>query len=173
MSRPVRRWHGGATRFVTPLLAATAVATGSAAARAQEQAPPAAPAEAGKRLFETVCVACHTIGGGVRIGPDLAGVTARRDHDWLVRFITDPEQLRQSGDSVAAANLARYGVRMPDLGLSAAQVEAVVTHLGATAPAPPERPALYLPTIALSLLAAAGITLVALTSATRRSETRA
>jgi mono/diheme cytochrome c family protein len=62
--------------------------------RAQEsQEQIASTPDAGKRLFETVCIACHTIGGGVRIGPDLQGVTERRDRAWLVRFISDPERV--------------------------------------------------------------------------------
>ncbi|GEM_PF-486369 len=32
------------------------------------------------------CMGCHTIGGGKRIGPDLAGVTARRDETWLRKW---------------------------------------------------------------------------------------
>lgn len=137
----------------------------------QEQA--AASPEAGKRLFETVCVACHTIGAGAKIGPDLQGVTERRTTDWLRRFIRDPEQMRAAGDSIAAANLAQYGMRMPNLGLTEPQVESLIAHLGAAEAAPAGRPALYLPTLALAGLAAAGITLIALTVGTKRVETRA
>lgn len=37
----------------------------------------------GKYLFTKQCAACHTIGLGDKIGPDLLGVTLTRDHDWL------------------------------------------------------------------------------------------
>jgi hypothetical protein len=58
---------------------------------------------------------------------------------------------------------------MPNLGLTELQVEAVIAHLGAGAAAPAAaRPVLYLPTLALALLAAAGITLIALTQGTKR-----
>ena len=33
--------------------------------------------------FRNHCTACHTIGGGDRIGPDLAGVTKKRPRAWL------------------------------------------------------------------------------------------
>jgi mono/diheme cytochrome c family protein len=133
----------------------------------------AASPDAGKRLFETVCFACHTIGAGVRIGPDLQGVTERRTLEWLRQFIRDPERMRAAGDSIAAANLARYAIRMPTLGLSEQQVEGVIAHLGAGDAAPGGRPPLYLPTLGLALLAAAGITLITLTLATKRLEVRA
>ena len=34
---------------------------------------------AGQQTFQSVCVSCHTIGKGKLVGPDLAGVTERRD----------------------------------------------------------------------------------------------
>jgi len=41
----------------------------------------------GQYTFAYHCAACHTIGHGDRIGPDLDGVTARRDRDWLHRYL--------------------------------------------------------------------------------------
>lgn len=173
MYRSVVQRPQGATCISTSLLAGALLAISPCAVPAHAQDAPSPAAVEGERLFETICVACHTIGGGVRIGPDLQGVTERREHAWLTRFISDPERLRTEGDSVAAANLARYGVRMPNLGLNQEQVEAVIAHLSGTTPAPAARPTLFLPTLLLALLAAAGITLVALSSATRRAEIRA
>ncbi len=126
-----------------------------------------------RQLFDTVCVACHTIGAGVRIGPDLAGVTERRSTDWLRSFIRDPEQMRKSGDPVATANLAQYGVPMPNLGLTEEQVDGLIRHLGGAQATAPTRPRQYLPTLALALLAAAGITWMALALGRKRVETRA
>jgi mono/diheme cytochrome c family protein len=137
------------------------------------QVQSASAPDEGKRVFETVCVACHTIGAGVRIGPDLQGVAERRTVEWLRPFIRDPEQMRAAGDSIAAANLAQYGIKMPNLGLTEQQVDGVITHLGGAEPAPAGRPALYLPTLALAVLAAAGITVIAMTLGTKRVETRA
>src|SRR4051794_22190846 len=37
----------------------------------------------GEYAFTNHCAACHTIGGGDRVGPDLRGVSERRDHAWL------------------------------------------------------------------------------------------
>src|SRR5205085_12606993 len=37
-------------------------------------------------IFRKRCSACHTFGKGVKVGPDLKGVTARRQPDWLLKF---------------------------------------------------------------------------------------
>jgi len=48
-----------------------------------------------------VCKACHTIGGGKLVGPDLKGITERRDEVWLIKFIHNSQQLIDAGDPVA------------------------------------------------------------------------
>jgi len=48
----------------------------------------------GQYTFANHCAACHTIGRGDHLGPDLLGVTAARDRDWLTRFIVAPDQVR-------------------------------------------------------------------------------
>lgn len=101
------------------------------------------PADQGRALFEQMCVSCHTVGGGDRVGPDLAGVTQRRDETWLKRMIGEPDALIAEGDPVVTQLVERYkGIVMPRLGLEAGQVEAIVAHLrgidaGTVAPAAP------------------------------------
>lgn len=41
----------------------------------------------GQFLFESRCAACHTLGAGERLGPDLLGVTTRRERSWLARYL--------------------------------------------------------------------------------------
>jgi len=50
----------------------------------------------GQALFEQTCFACHSIGEGARIGPDLKDVGERREHDWLVSWISDPLGMAQN-----------------------------------------------------------------------------
>src|ERR1044071_2655749 len=45
----------------------------------------------GEYLFASRCSACHSIGQGDKMGPDLAGVTARRERTWLLRYIRSEE----------------------------------------------------------------------------------
>lgn len=97
---------------------------GSAMAR-----PSQPPLPEGEALFASRCAACHTIGGGRRVGPDLQGVTMRRDRDWLRRWISAPEQLIAAGDPTAVGLLAEYGTPMPNMGLTAAEVDAVLAYL--------------------------------------------
>jgi protein SCO1/2 len=86
----------------------------------------------GQRLFVSRCNSCHTIGQGDKIGPDLRGVTDRRERTWLTRYIADAPQVLSSGDPVAAALHNKYRkVVMPYLGLSASQVAEVVSFLDA------------------------------------------
>ncbi|MGE5095658.1 MAG: multicopper oxidase domain-containing protein [Betaproteobacteria bacterium] len=47
----------------------------------------------GKLAFENKCLACHSLGGGKKVGPDLAGVTKRRTESWLVRWLKSPETM--------------------------------------------------------------------------------
>jgi len=56
-------------------------------------------AEAEKNF--TICKACHTIGGGKLVGPDLKGVTERRDEAWLIKFIQNSQEVINSGDPIA------------------------------------------------------------------------
>jgi cytochrome oxidase Cu insertion factor (SCO1/SenC/PrrC family)/mono/diheme cytochrome c family protein len=86
----------------------------------------------GEALFLKACAACHTVGAGVRIGPDLAGVTLRRDRDWLVRYLMAPDAMLASGDPVAVALDARFAsVRMPNLRLGETDAEDLIRYLQA------------------------------------------
>lgn len=73
----------------------------------------------GQALFLKACASCHSIGKGDIVGPDLAGVTARRDRRWLTRFMMYPDMMRDEEDPIALELSARYGsATMPFLGLS-------------------------------------------------------
>ena len=84
----------------------------------------------GEYFFIKHCAACHTIGDGDRIGPDLAGVTARRDGAWLTRFISAPDAVRASGDPTAKALAAKYTPAiMPRLGVAESDVAQILHYL--------------------------------------------
>jgi len=90
-------------------------------------------AEPGRALYRRLCAGCHSVGDGDKVGPDLAGVLARRDRDWLLRFISDPERMRAANDPVAMSLAAKFpAVRMPSLAVAptdAADLLAYIDHL--------------------------------------------
>lgn len=94
----------------------------------------------GRLLYERQCAACHTIGEGDRIGPDLAGVNERRPRDWLLSFVTGPDRMIAAGDPVAVRLYERYNrIVMPNLNLSEEQAAQLLEYLsvaGAVAAAP-------------------------------------
>jgi nitrite reductase (NO-forming) len=71
----------------------------------------------GKLAFESKCLACHSIAGGDKLGPDLYGVTKRRDKAWITKWLKTPEQMLQS-DATAKEMLAKYKVPMPNQNLT-------------------------------------------------------
>jgi protein SCO1 len=98
------------------------------------------PPDAGVLLFQSRCSACHTIGKGDAVGPDLAGVTTRRDRDWLVRYLRAPDQMLAEQDATAVALLAKYkNISMPNLHLSDGEIAIVLSYLEAQGRASPER----------------------------------
>lgn len=98
-------------------------------------------AAAGQQLFQQNCAACHTIGKGPLVGPDLKGVTDRRPHEWLEQWIAAPDAVLAKKDSYAVGLLHQFhDVQMPNLGLSASNIDAILAYL-ATAAAQPSAPA--------------------------------
>jgi protein SCO1/2 len=84
----------------------------------------------GKYVFFTQCAACHTIGGGESIGPDLKGLTKIRDPEWLKKIIQVPETLLDQGDPLANALLKKYkDVRMPNLHFDAATTDLLIGYM--------------------------------------------
>lgn len=94
--------------------------------------PPIEGLDAGGYLFRTRCAACHTIGEGDTLGPDLLGVTNRRERTWLRRFIKTPDEMLAQQDPIAMDLFARYNeVQMPNLRLGDGDVERLILYLEA------------------------------------------
>ena len=84
----------------------------------------------GQYLFATRCAACHTIGNGDKVGPDLLGVTSVRDQAWLARIITEPDKLIEEKDAIAISLFKKYNeIRMPRLGLPEADVKTLIDYM--------------------------------------------
>lgn len=114
---------------------ASGIETRAPAVEAPERAlqPVSARAAAGSRIFESRgCGACHTIGGGPTVGPDLAGVTVRRDPEWFRAMVTRPDSMLRA-DPRARALHDRFPARMPDLGVDDSDAEALWAFLALVA----------------------------------------
>jgi len=86
----------------------------------------------GQYLFGRDCLACHTIGHGDKIGPDLLGVTRNREHEWLVRIVQKPDQLLHDNDPLATSLMKKYkNVPMPNLGVSDAELQYLLGYIEA------------------------------------------
>lgn len=86
----------------------------------------------GQYLFQSRCSACHTIGQGDKVGPDLSGVAARRNRAWLARYLAEPEAMLAEGDPIATGLFDKYQtVRMPNLRLGRDDIAALLSYLEA------------------------------------------
>ena len=92
--------------------------------------PSASAQETGKQIFQQSCAACHSIGGGRLVGPDLAGVNDKRPEDWLLKYIKSSQTLVKSGDETAIALFEQFNkIPMPDQALSDDQIKKVLAHI--------------------------------------------
>jgi mono/diheme cytochrome c family protein len=86
--------------------------------------------EPGEQVFNTTCFACHTIGGGRLIGPDLAGVHEKRSQEWLEQFIKSSQSMINAGDAEAVALFEEYSsMLMPDAIASEEQIRQVLGYI--------------------------------------------
>ena len=133
-------------------------------------------AQTGKEIFQSVCAACHTIGKGKSVGPDLAGVTSRREESWLKRQIKDPESLIEEKDPIALQLLREADdVPMPPPDLSDEQVAAVIAYLKSTeqqAIVATGFPSQYIPTVLISVIVLIGLTWIGLTVGSKKVDVR-
>ena len=90
-------------------------------------APSEPNAQKGKLAFESKCLACHSIGGGDKMGPDLYGVTKRYDDAWLTRWLKSPEEMMKT-DPRAKASLEKWKVPMPNQGLSDEEIKPYIAY---------------------------------------------
>ena len=88
--------------------------------------------DTGAYVFQSRCSACHTVGNCDTVGPDLAGVTTRRDRGWLVRYLRAPDQMLAEKDPLAVSLFAKYkSVPMPNLRLSEGEIATLLSFLEA------------------------------------------
>jgi len=87
--------------------------------------------------FRQNCSVCHTVGKGRLIGPDLEGVTKRKDRAWLIKFLQSPQAMIDSGDPYAAQLLKdAHGIAMPHVAGMTPDLASALLDLIEGAPSP-------------------------------------
>jgi mono/diheme cytochrome c family protein len=87
----------------------------------------------GAAMFRSACAACHTIGGGRLVGPDLQGLHERRSELWIIAFVQRSQQVIASGDPVATALFKEYQeIVMPDQPFSDDEVREILAYIRRT-----------------------------------------
>lgn len=93
--------------------------------------PAPAGADEGQTLYQQRCAACHSIGGGRLVGPDLAGVTDKRTSAWLIQFVRASQAMVRAGDPIATALFDEFKIPMPDHEFSDAQIASILAYIAA------------------------------------------
>jgi cytochrome c2 len=88
----------------------------------------AALAAEGESLMQAKgCTACHTIGGGRLVGPDLAGVTERRSAEFIVGMIVNPDSMLANNET-AKQMLAEHFTPMANQGVTQEDAQALLAY---------------------------------------------
>lgn len=85
-------------------------------------------AQDGESIFKANCSACHSIGNGKFVGPDLKDVGQRRKEDWLLKFIKGSQAFIKE-NAEAKALYDQFNITMPDQKLSDGEVKAVLSYI--------------------------------------------
>ena len=84
-------------------------------------------AEAGEKLFETKCSACHKMVDRY-VGPPLGGVTTRRTPEFNMNQILNPDGM-YTRHPVVKQLLGEYMTQMPNQGLTQGEARKVLEYL--------------------------------------------
>jgi len=87
-------------------------------------------ADDGQALFNSTCSACHTIGKGRLVGPDLKNISEKRTKEWLMAFISSSQDVINSGDEQAIIVYKEYNnLLMPDVNWNNKQINTVISFI--------------------------------------------
>ncbi len=87
-----------------------------------------AMADKGKNITEVKCSSCHKLTDERLVGPGWKGVTERRQPEWLMNFITNPDPMIDK-DPEVQAQLEICLVRMPNQNLSDDEARAILEYM--------------------------------------------
>jgi hypothetical protein len=84
--------------------------------------------EEGSSIYHLKCAACHRLGDQFLVGPGFSGVTNRREANWILNMIINPEAMLTT-DSIAQAMLDACLTRMPFQNLEVKEARSMLEFL--------------------------------------------
>ncbi len=84
----------------------------------------------GQEIFQNVCTACHSIGKGKLIGPDLKNVDQRHSKSWIYTWIKSSQTMIKSGDADAIKLFNDNNkILMPDQDISHSKIDEILAYI--------------------------------------------
>jgi copper(I)-binding protein/cytochrome oxidase Cu insertion factor (SCO1/SenC/PrrC family) len=87
----------------------------------------------GEQIFRTRCATCHSVTGNElagALGPDLLGVTQRRDMEWILNWLKAPDQMLKKEDPIAMELYKRYNnLAMPNMRLNKEEALSLIAYM--------------------------------------------
>jgi cytochrome oxidase Cu insertion factor (SCO1/SenC/PrrC family) len=97
------------------------------------QAPKLRNIPRGEQMFRTRCVTCHSLNGkqlAEALGPDLLGVTQRREKQWLLNWLKAPDQMLKKQDPIAMSLYKQYNnLAMPNMRLNKEEAQILLEYI--------------------------------------------
>ena len=93
----------------------------------------------GAKYFKENCKSCHSIGAGDVVGPDLAGLSKRRNIDWIIKFVGYPDGMingdaeepgYEKADPIAKKIFAQYKpTSMPEFQIKKEDMKKLLAYI--------------------------------------------
>jgi copper(I)-binding protein/cytochrome oxidase Cu insertion factor (SCO1/SenC/PrrC family) len=87
----------------------------------------------GEQIFRTRCASCHSITGNEladALGPDLLGVTRKREPQWLLDWLKAPDQMLKKKDPIAVELYKQYNnLAMPNMRLNKEEALSLLDYM--------------------------------------------
>ena len=87
-------------------------------------------AQDGGQIFRTNCGACHTVGKGKLVGPDLKGVQDRHSEEWILKWVKGSQAMVKAGDKDAVKVFNDNSmIPMPDQALADNDIKTILAFI--------------------------------------------
>ena len=87
----------------------------------------------GEQIYRTRCITCHSLDGNElagALGPDLLGVTDRREKRWLYDWLKAPDQMLKKKDPIAMELYEKYNkLAMPNMRLNKEEADVLIAYM--------------------------------------------